>query len=201
VLAECFSEPGIVPLTCQQRSVGRFSRELWLLLTCPSLSRLAGLFIRSLPRLTQQATPLIAPRNGRALGRRGASSAARSQRALEHRARRRGGRARGIGWQGQRRHDSWKDVHRHPATRAVPPPTVTHTHPFALRVLSGGKMLIVWAVTGVGAFAAVGIVVEECQVSAIIPGGPLDKDFRGVVVQAGDAQRPSQWMQQVDASV
>ena len=34
-----------------------------------------------------------APRNGRALGRRGASSAAWSQRALEQRARRRGGRA------------------------------------------------------------------------------------------------------------
>ena len=47
-------------------------------------------------------------------------------------------------------------------------------------------MLILWTVSDVGAFAAVGLVVEDCQVSAIVPGGPLDKDFRGVTVQAGD---------------
>eukprot|EP00290_Baffinella_frigidus_P051278 CAMPEP_0180401892 /NCGR_PEP_ID=MMETSP0989-20121125/38546_1 /TAXON_ID=697907 /ORGANISM="non described non described, Strain CCMP2293" /LENGTH=87 /DNA_ID=CAMNT_0022404915 /DNA_START=38 /DNA_END=298 /DNA_ORIENTATION=- len=34
--------------------------------------------------------------------------------------------------------------------------------------------------------STVGLVVEGCQVSAIVPGGPLDKDFRGVTVQPGD---------------
>ena len=59
------------------------------------------------------------PRHGRAFSRRGASSPTQSQQALEHRARRTGGRARGIDSKGQRRHVSWEDVHHLPATRAA----------------------------------------------------------------------------------
>ncbi|KAJ1477269.1 hypothetical protein T484DRAFT_1821969, partial [Baffinella frigidus] len=43
-----------------------------------------------------------------------------------------------------------------------------------------------------------GLVVEGCQVSAIVPGGPLDKDVRGVTVQPGAWLEPGDNVVMVD---